>query len=369
MKINSIAFRTPTWAIEDLHLDDFNLLVGVSGAGKTQILRALMGIRNLVINGVNQQKTLSSTISQIICSINFTIDNNNYKWELVEDIDSKNSQTKTVFYIYAEFLYKNNIKILSRYEGDITFLGAKMPKLPSDVTLISIFKEESEIKPIYDAFLNIGIWDNSQGSFGRKYLAPNIKIDASSFNFIENQDTEILLRLYIALKLKDKRFDTISNEFINIFPTIERVSIRVNPSGVTSLILIPIEKNAPPFFGNDISSGMLRTLYFLAYLHLSPKGTIMLIDEFENGFGINCIGALAHEMLMQQDKIQFVVTSHHPYIINIIPHQNWKIVTRKQKDNINYISVHKSDELDVESSHHEKYMQLINSPLFTEGIG
>jgi hypothetical protein len=257
-----------------------------------------------------------------------------------------------------------------------------MSKLDKSLSLITILQEEESLNYIHNAFFSTCIWDNSEGIY------ISVPADADSYfdeeeddisdllQIIQAPERHILERLYICSKYKTQDYKQILKHYQELFPLtknflLEYSEERVELTGMeyytgnnilsgSNSTLIPV---------NSISSGMLRTLYFLAYLHLSPKGTIMLIDEFENGFGINCIGALAHEMLMQQDKIQFVVTSHHPYIINTIPHQNWKIVTRKQTDNMNYISVHQSDELDVESSHHEKYMQLINSPLFTEGIG
>ena len=367
MKINSITFRTPTWAIEDLHLDDFNLLVGVSGAGKTQILRALKSIHFLAL-GLSETRILIFEWKII-----FSIDKDKYVWEGEEIIDKKDFKTGRT--LKKEILTRENQEIFRREQGETFFLKNPIPKLDTKISLLSHLKEEKEISIIYMNFVNFSIWDNSAFSHGQTTtpytdLIKNPKKEYR--NHLKISDT--ILNMYIANAVDSNKFILIQNDFKNIFPQVKE--LKILPISKDTLLVCIVERyeankqvSEVLIEGDNISSGMLRTLYFLAYLHLSPRDTIMLIDEFENGFAINCIGALAHEMLMQQDKIQFVVTSHHPYIINTIPHENWKIVTRKQKDNINYISVHKSDELDVESSHHEKHMQLINSPLFTEGIG
>ena len=52
-------------------------------------------------------------------------------------------------------------------------------------------------------------------------------------------------------------------------------------------------------------------------------------DEFENSLGVNCMGPLTDFILSRANDLQFIITSHHPYIINNIPKSYWKIVRRK----------------------------------------
>lgn len=54
-----------------------------------------------------------------------------------------------------------------------------------------------------------------------------------------------------------------------------------------------------------------------------------MIDEFENSLGINCIDILTDDLIHENKTLQFIATSHHPYIINNIPYEYWKIVTRQ----------------------------------------
>ena len=74
---------------------------------------------------------------------------------------------------------------------------------------------------------------------------------------------------------------------------------------------------------------MLRTLIHIAELYLSSNGSVILIDEFENSLGVNCIDILTDDLIHENKSIQFIATSHHPYIINNIPYEYWKIVSRK----------------------------------------
>ena len=71
-----------------------------------------------------------------------------------------------------------------------------------------------------------------------------------------------------------------------------------------------------------MSAGMYRTLIHIIELYLSADGTVILIDEFENSLGVNCIDELTTEMIGATNRIQFIITSHHPYIINNINYKD-----------------------------------------------
>ena len=115
-----------------------------------------------------------------------------------------------------------------------------------------------------------------------------------------------------------------------------------------------------------MSSGMKKVLFHIAYLTLSPKGTIFLIDEFENGFGVNCIDAISHWIMNPALKYQFIITSHHPYIIGNLPVRNWIVLHRKG----NKVLVKNGSDLEnkFSKSKQEAFIQLINNCFYTEGV-
>ena len=67
----------------------------------------------------------------------------------------------------------------------------------------------------------------------------------------------------------------------------------------------------------------------LLELALASPGTVIVIDEFENSLGVNCLPALSDLLLDHARELQFILTSHHPYVINNIPSTWWKVVTRQ----------------------------------------
>jgi len=61
-----------------------------------------------------------------------------------------------------------------------------------------------------------------------------------------------------------------------------------------------------------------------------------------------------------------MITSHHPYVINNIPTKYWKVVTR-QGPTVSVIEADEIPELQTKSAH-EKFILLVNSQAYEEGI-
>ena len=105
----------------------------------------------------------------------------------------------------------------------------------------------------------------------------------------------------------------------------------------------------------NISLGMLKTLMYISELYLAPENSIILIDEFENSLGINCLDSVI-ELLLNNKKLQFIITSHHPYIINNVSPAYWKIVTRKS----GLVTVKNSEDFHISESRQKAFIDLIN---------
>ncbi|MEP0852923.1 MULTISPECIES: AAA family ATPase [Cyanophyceae] len=114
----------------------------------------------------------------------------------------------------------------------------------------------------------------------------------------------------------------------------------------------------------EISSGMFKTLMQISELYLAPEGSVILIDEFENSLGVNCIDVLTEDLLAQNRNLQFIITSHHPYIINNIGMEHWKIVTRRG----GVVTVKDAKNFNLGKSRHQAFIQLLNLEAYSEGI-
>ncbi|MFM7712862.1 MAG: AAA family ATPase, partial [Microcystis sp.] len=164
----------------------------------------------------------------------------------------------------------------------------------------------------------------------------------------------------------------IKRKFLDIFPQVEDLKIEfLEPFKLGNLLvsLTPIflledlpriqikEKNSHVWIVEpNISSGMIKSLMFLATIELSPDGSVILIDEFENSLGVNCLDTLTEDLLVNYRDLQFIITSHHPYIINNISPAYWKIVTRKG----GVIKVNNAADFHISKTRQKAFIDLIN---------
>ena len=165
----------------------------------------------------------------------------------------------------------------------------------------------------------------------------------------------------------------LQQRYIDIFPQVK--DIKVEP--------LDYEEEGIPFFFKEypfiqikesgvdrwiklenISSGMFRSLIHITEIYLCSEGSVFLIDEFENSLGINCINEITSDILSSKRQIQFILTSHHPYIINNIDFSNWKLVTRTK----GIVKTHKPEEYNIGKSKHDAFMQLIQLDEYQTGL-
>jgi predicted ATPase len=369
MKITSFEYRDHAieWTLERIEFNSLTLLVGASGVGKTRILQALLHLKKIArgasLNGVQWQ-------------VQFSNNGNSYEWSgLFEnkgffyDEDDKDKPS-----IENEKLYINDELIVDRNDEGIIFNNEKTVKLSQKESMLSLLKEEEQIKVIHTEFSKI-FFDfnpNIEGEINR------FIVDNKAFSFkhhkytdlinIRNSDENLKVKLYLIYLNVPTTFEEIKNAFIDVFPYVEdlRMEILKVPNMSIPLIQIQIKEMGIENWIDQrkLSSGMYRTLMHIAELYLCADGTIILIDEFENSLGINCIDDITNSIVTHNRNLQFIMTSHHPYIINNIDLNNWKILTRKAGMVKNY----NASQLNLGKSKHEAFTQLINLDKYLDGV-
>uniref|UniRef100_UPI0012506506 AAA family ATPase n=1 Tax=Acinetobacter junii TaxID=40215 RepID=UPI0012506506 len=183
--------------------------------------------------------------------------------------------------------------------------------------------------------------------------------------------SHILEKAYLCQNKFEDKFEDICEAYKEIFPFIKNIEIMQTELNIPNsdgkklyqyMYRILEDVVEDWIYQEKISSGMKKVFLQLCYLLLSPPQSIFLIDEFENGFWVNCIDAISEWLLTPIMKYQFIITSHHPYIINHIPSKRWKIVSR----NKNIIQAYEADRF-LDESNHESFIKLINLPIYKLG--
>jgi hypothetical protein len=72
-------------------------------------------------------------------------------------------------------------------------------------------------------------------------------------------------------------------------------------------------------------------------------------------------------LLRRAPDLQFIVTSHHPYIIEKIPPEHWKIVTRRGS-HVRVLDARAIPALVKGRSRLDHFTRLINLPEYEQGI-
>jgi predicted ATPase len=384
MYIKSLIYedQSTDWKLELIEFKPLTLLVGVSGVGKTQILKALLNLKRISrgssLNGLkwNIEFKSSTGLDYKWCG---AFENKGFISEIISEFVDDEEDEKNKPYIDNEQLFIDGNLIVDRNREGILFNKSKTVKLSQQESVISLLKEEEQIKDIHEDFKKI-LFDNNAGdSFRLNRFSFDNEIESKSKKYknlqaIRNSDEHIKTKLCLLYINQKKAFNEIVDYFIDIFPHVKDIKIepirddnKKLPFYFRESPFIQIkEKDVSNWIDEfKISSGMLRTLMHIAELYLCADDTVILIDEFENSLGINCISQVTRSILVSERNLQFIITSHHPYIINDMDFSHWKIVTRKGS----IVTATDAEKFGIGSkSKHQAFTQLANLTAYSEGI-
>ncbi|MFP2928189.1 AAA family ATPase [Pyxidicoccus sp. 3LG] len=377
------------WTLQDLKLDRFNLLVGASGVGKTRILRAIRQLRAtaygraLIHSGRVSDIGADAAISFVVA---FDHEEQGYSWEfesetrsIEEPVDSSQQATSPLKTLVAKEKLSSTTDgvLIQRDRESFLFLGKELPQLsPLESGLVLL--DEPVIRQARQALVPRILDEQSPRTFDSipERTAEALLTRMETLDDLRGLiDPSAIVKAFVLQERFPEQFDYLKRYFIEIFPAIEDISITKMYFGVPQdsrgrSLLLSFELKetgvAVRIPGQELSSGMIRTLTQLIDLWLAPAGTVVLIDEFENSLGVNCMGPLTDFIQSRASELQFIITSHHPYIINKIPKDHWKVVRRKGS----VVRVTPATEIKAlqGTSAQDDFTRLLNSPEFEEGL-
>jgi predicted ATPase len=379
MRIESLEYhdKAINWKLRKTFFSDLTLMVGVSGVGKTMILDAIWRLKMIAAgkpaNGVEWSVAFSSESGDDYVwtgEYESTGPLEGALWLHQLGFEDDTEKQK----ILHESLRRNGHIVVERDASSIKFNGEKTPKLSSFESILSILKEEAAVAPASEGFTRV-IRSESYKEDDRYSLA-----SPSEFHKLWSEGADLDRILTVELPTMQKAalvyqrhpdlFNQIKEKFIEVFDQVEDVRFEVpaiaRPHFWYEYPFLQIKERGIGdwIWFHNISAGMVKTFTHISEMFLWPAGTVVLIDEFENSLGTNCIDALSEE-LQGTRRLQFIVTSHHPYIINSISPSHWKLVTRKG----NVVSAHDVTELEINPASRQKaFLQLINLEEYREGI-
>ncbi len=369
MKIKSISAKDNRtgWNVENIQFNYMlTLLVGASGVGKTKILNV---IKTLV------KIAKGESVNAFEWKVSFLQDGHDYVWEgAFETITDANmivleEKENKRFNIIKEIIIDDNTVLVDRNDERLLYKNQELVKLDNTKSVVELLKNESSLMPIYNGFRQCYDLDATDTDTITISTLNNDDIKNEFFVRVlkELNILSPLERLFVLHENNLNEYNLICQKFQEIFPSVEKIGFTmIKKYGNINMIILRIkEKNIPEWIDQqEISSGMFRTLMQITTLVLANDGDVIMIDEFENGLGVNCINELADLIMDPETDVQVIMTSHHPYIINAIPVNDWKILTRNGCD----VHVHTAEQLNIgEHSKHEAFMQLLQTPEYKTG--
>lgn len=341
--------------------DDITLLVGLSGVGKTQILNAIEYSLKLAVNKNLRLEPYNTTLC-------FQIGEEVYVWSyrIQQDHTEDIFESKEIKYFFA-YEKLQNIKgdiLMQRTSDTIQVTGYdKVPTPKKDESLLVQYSEDAFVKPIISEMLKlypIEIEMDVRGAIAQESFNMFKAKIKESFKENEKQPFEkfshlpVPLKIYITKKYYPQMYAQIFSAVKELFMEINSIDIVEDP--YREIYMVAIDVYGKRLLQHEISNGMLKTIYYIVELITMSKNSLVLIDEFENGLGVNCIDVLAELLLGERRDLQFVITSHHPKIINQISNKKWKIIER----DIATVKNFTAEEYGIMHSQHDAYFNLIN---------
>jgi predicted ATPase len=360
------------WSFDEVNFDRVNLLVGDSATGKTRFL-------NTVIHFM-QQIVAEKMIFSGDWDTDFEIEGQNYQYKLL--IKSSKTMESEKEVLHEELINKTSgISLLKRNDDTFTWKEKELPRLSRNISAISLLKNENELKPIYSNLRRVVarrfFGDELNQNFQIGALSPDkIKriINAKDAQNLLNEKIDFHNKMNLLNLLDPVMYAQICALYKTAFPYILECSIQPFSKLFPGL---PLPLQAPVFCirerkvdawipVNDISSGMQKLFLLILDVFLMKDSGILLIDEYENSLGVNAINFLPDLIHNISDKCQFIITSHHPYIINTIPIENWYVFHRDGLE----VRIKTGKELKEKYKHskQEQFVQLLNDPFYTGGV-
>ena len=365
--------------IEKITFDKLNLLVGCSGAGKTQILKTLSSYivtasRDPVLSSIQFEGYFKLEFSMFLPKIN---DDDDFKerevsWEIrTEKMENIVSEPYRLAYgVSEEILFVDGEEVIHRTKDTLLIGKEKNATISPEQSAISVFKVPKAV-----SYISVGLFSVVPYYYQMSALDDVAKTEVEQIRnriarlneanyFSSKIPIQVFFTFYSSLMQIDlvKKYDQfLFEKFLSrlqdIFPSIEDLKIDFLEN--TNYYTLFIKENDKWIPKESISSGMLKSIYILVAISFNLSSTVVLLDELENSLGVNCLDEITDYIVDKAEgNTQFILTSHHPYIINHIPEKYWRIVSQ----NNGIISSKKANDVGIGTvgNRQDKFFQLIN---------
>lgn len=365
--------KTTGQQIKRIEFQRMNLLVGPSAAGKTQILRVLSEF--LLVASYGQAIT-----SECRFQIGFRMHEDPYAadgaeksfiWE-IETGDAyalQSGQDSLAHVIVRERLTSGEELVFSRQDEVIAIEGYdRIPAIAQDKSIFYVFQGNGPFASIVRDMKLVSSFYKQRDAFTpvpAKWVGDFVETFRDVKREAEKARTHLLaasalpvgLDIHLAKLHMPSSFTDFLMDVQDVFPEIEDVDLAAS-TVYSGNYVIRVRIDGRELEQQDISSGMLRTICIFALLHFRCRHTAIFFDELENSLGVNCLDSVVERIRLKaaEEGTQFLLTSHHPYIINQIPVADWLLIAQDK----GIITSKKAVDVGISTTGREQFMDLLN---------
>ncbi len=137
--------------------------------------------------------------------------------------------------------------------------------------------------------------------------------------------------LYALQELGASEREELETMFVRIYPFVGALRVFWAPhSAEGELLELSIREQGMDHWipAPQMSVGMRRCMGLLMDAAFAPPGSVLLIDDLESDLGVEALPAVVKYLHTRTD-CQVLATSRHPYIIDDVPVQSWRLVRRR----------------------------------------
>lgn len=359
--IKSIRLRNFfSFASQTIELAGLNVLVGINGAGKSNLIKALQVLKavitdgemsELVINkwgGFDAVQYLGTDKQDSGITIEYEFDPNilgQYGYHFQEPVFYKirfhKISSSQNYYICESFHTRNEGRINYRYmqidrgkgfvrEGlssNQETVKYELDNVSESILCQLVDKDRYyQIYTLREAIKDIAIYnyfDTSNNSPMRKPVSPGVSNRLLSdglnlplvLNSIKINDKSNYLKITDALNAVNPLFNGFDFNFL----------------GASIELLLDEKRLNKSVHVTHISDGTLRYLCLLAIIFNSKRGKLICLDEPEIGLHPDMIGELTRAILQTSNETQFIISTHSDHILNNLSVDN--IIVFEKDDN------------------------------------
>lgn len=302
-----------------------------------------------------------------------------YEWEL-SSRESKEGKREQV--IVTERLARKGetVPLIERSESELRLLGQNVPRLSGRDAATYVFKEAEEIKPAYTGFGSIlerrFDYDALRAVYEFQTVPMGLQEEIAkerNLNPLYRAGLHLSTNLFFLQAEFPGLYRQVQDDFRRVFPFVEemritdlsKLDLHVPITGQIPVVTVREQGSKAWVSAAELSSGMQKVLLIMTDVCVMPEGGVYLIDEYENSLGLSAINFFPDFVNGMEKKMQFIVTSHHPYLINQFPPSQWYVVHREGV----HVQVRQGEANAAKygKSKQDVFTQLINDPFYRRG--